>query len=88
MNPLLGESIHTDSSVHDSIDNPASNYSNLVKNGQELLELQVQDDILGVADDAVKIGSKVTVWYSAKIVESDYIYEDVNISNGDPVSKF
>jgi hypothetical protein len=75
---FLVESIHTDSGAYN---NPEQDQSS------ELLGIEVYDDLLGVREsDAVQMGSKVTVWYSAKIVETDHVYEDVNASNGEPVS--
>lgn len=35
---------------------------------------------------AAQVGSSVTVWYWAKVVESNYKFEDVNSSNSEPVN--
>jgi len=42
---------------------------------------------LGNSDGQVVVaGSKVIIWVKAKVEETGYVYEDINASNGTPVS--
>ncbi|KJA14991.1 hypothetical protein HYPSUDRAFT_59070 [Hypholoma sublateritium FD-334 SS-4] len=46
-------------------------------------EVIIQDVTIGDGN-IIKTGSKATVWYTSKIVETDHIYENVNATNSAP----
>lgn len=53
---------------------------------RDVQDVTTHDDLVGTGD-TVKMGSKVIMWYTAKIFETGEVYDSIDASTGDPVSK-